>query len=223
MSTQTKRSGNAKDEIFARIRKALVDVEESDAKDYPVEWQYAQPTPFDDVIGVFLERVEDYKAVVERVPAKKIPALIVEHLQGMEVKSVVLPSGIDQSWRDAIESSGIEIRSDEPPLTNLELNETEAVVTAAAVGIAETGTFVMDHRADQGRRALTLVPDRHICVVRADQVVTNVPEATARLKQSILDGQPLTWVSGPSATSDIELSRVEGVHGPRILHVFVAE
>lgn len=223
MSTQTKRKGNAKDEIFARIRKALSDVEETDPQDYPVEWEYAQGTEMADPIDVFLERVEDYKAVVARVPADEIAALIVEHLVGMDVTSVVLPAGIDKAWRKAIEATDIEIRSDDPQLSNEELNSTDAVVTAAAVGIAETGTFVMDHRADQGRRALTLVPDRHICVVRADQIVTNVPEATARLKQSILDGQPLTWVSGPSATSDIELSRVEGVHGPRILHVFVAE
>lgn len=223
MST-TQRKGNAKDEIFARIRKALVDVEETDAADYPVEWQYGQASELEgDLIDVFLERVEDYKAVVERVPADEIPALLVEHLVGMEVTSVVLPTGIDKAWRKAIEETDIEIRSDDPQLSNDELNSTDAVVTAAAVGIAETGTFVMDHRADQGRRALTLVPDRHICVVRADQIVTNVPQATERLKQSILDGQPLTWVSGPSATSDIELSRVEGVHGPRILHVFVAE
>ena len=95
------------------------------------------------------------------------------------------------------------------------------MLTAAAVGIAETGTFVLDHHDDQGRRALTLVPDRHVCVVRADQVVTDVPEAVVRLREAVEAGRPLTWVSGPSATSDIELSRVEGVHGPRSLHVLV--
>ena len=136
--------------------------------------------------------------------------------------TVVLPVGIEAAWRAAVEASGLEVLSDEPALSHDELNRVDAVVTAAAVGIAETGTFVLDHRPDQGRRALTLVPDRHVCVVRADQVVTDVPEAVGRLAASVAEGLPLTWVSGPSATSDIELNRVEGVHGPRTLHVLLA-
>lgn len=115
------------------------------------------------------------------------------------------------------------MREDDPPLDRMVLNEIDAVVTAAAVGVAETGTIILDHAPDQGRRALTLVPDTHLVVVRAEQVVSDVPEAVGRLGASVAAGSPLTWISGPSATSDIELSRVEGVHGPRKLLVILAE
>jgi len=99
----------------------------------------------------------------------------------------------------------------------------DAVITGSCVSMAETGTICLDHRDDQGRRALTLVPDRHVCVVTADSVVSDVPEAVHRMKASILEGRPLTWISGGSATSDIELQRVEGVHGPRQLFVVLQE
>ncbi|MDR1833932.1 MAG: LUD domain-containing protein, partial [Propionibacteriaceae bacterium] len=134
-----------------------------------------------------------------------------------------LPAGLDESWAHAVSAAKLKIHRDDPPLSNYELNDTDAVVTAARVGIASTGTIVLDHAPDQGRRALTLVPDIHVCVVAASQVVSDVPEAMARLKQSVLDGRPLTFISGGSATSDIELQRVEGVHGPRQLCVVIAE
>lgn len=147
---------------------------------------------------------------------------MVKHLKVSDVKSVVLPSGLDAGWRKAIEDAGIAVH-DDTQLTAKELNEIDAVVTAAAVGIAETGTVILDHRADQGRRALSLIPDVHVCVVRADQVVTDLPEAISRLQSSVKEGLPVTMISGPSATSDIELSRVEGVHGPRTLRVIVQD
>ena len=108
-----------------------------------------------------------------------------------------------------------------PGLTAAELDELDGAITGCAVAIAETGTFVLDGGAGQGRRALSLVPDLHVCVVRAEQVVGLVPEAIEHLEQAVREGRPLTFVSGPSATSDIELNRVEGVHGPRILHVLL--
>ena len=120
-------------------------------------------------------------------------------------------------------AAGAGAREADPPLTHQELNAIEGVLTASVVSIAETGTIVLDHGPDQGRRALSLVPDLHLCVVRADQVVSDVPEAVGRLAASIGQGRPLTWISGGSATSDIELNRVEGVHGPRTLLVVLAE
>jgi L-lactate dehydrogenase complex protein LldG len=176
-----------------------------------------------DVLARFVEMTEDYRADVRRAPAGEVAGLVAAMLAGVGVRSVVLPAGLNGSWRAAISDAGIGVHDDDPPLTHEELNRIDAVVTAAGVGIAETGTIVLDHAADQGRRALTLVPDTHLCVVRADQVVSDVPEAVGRLTAAVTAGNPLTWISGPSATSDIELSRVEGVHGPRTLLVILAE
>lgn len=215
---------SARDAIFTRIRAAIADVDEADpALDVPIEWAYGQPTPLPDIVARFDQTVTEYKAAVVRCRPEEVPAKIVEALAFFDVGQAVLPAGLPTAWRVAVEAAGITVSDDDPPLTRDELNHTGAVVTAAAVGIAETGTIVLDHRPDQGRRALTLLPDVHVCVVRSDQVVSDVPEAVALLKQAVLDGQPLTWISGPSATSDIELSRVEGVHGPRNLHVIIVD
>jgi L-lactate dehydrogenase complex protein LldG len=176
-----------------------------------------------DVLERFVEMTVDYKAVVKRVPAAGVPEAIAELLAGAGVGSAVLPAGLDAAWRAAVVGAGITVHSDEPQLSRNELNGIDAVVTASAVSIAETGTIVLDHAADQGRRALTLVPDTHLVVVRADQVVSDVPEAVGRLAAAVASGNPLTWISGPSATSDIELTRVEGVHGPRTLLVVLAD
>lgn len=156
------------------------------------------------VLDRFAERVADYRAQVTRCAAVDLAAAIEAALAG--VRSVVVPAGLGLDVPLAVVDDG---------LTSTELDAVEAVVTGAALGIAETGTVVLDHRPDQGRRAITLLPDLHVCVVREAQVVPDVGDALA-----VLDPlRPQTWVSGPSATSDIELSRVEGVHGPRRLHV----
>ena len=195
---------SAREEILARVRVALSDVNPQQETDLP-------PAPRraflpDDVVGLFAERVADYRAVVERCSAADLEAQVRAALP--PGGRVVVPPGLGLEIPDAVVDDG---------LPAAELDGFTAVVTAARLGIAETGTIVLDHQPDQGRRALSLVPDHHVCVVRADQVVPDVPDAVALLDAS----RPLTWISGPSATSDIELDRVEGVHGPRFLHVII--
>ena len=213
---------SARDEILARIRAATADVTIDDpVLDMPVTWAYAQPTPLADVLETFVENILDYRARITRTPASSTSAAIVAALREMGAASVVVPDGVPEPWMDALAEAGLCVVRDDPALSPRQLDEVDAVLTGSAVSMAETGTICLDHRADQGRRALTLVPDRHVCVVRASSVVSDVPEAVARLKDAVAEGMPLTWISGGSATSDIELTRVEGVHGPRQLYVIL--
>jgi len=154
---------------------------------------------------------------VIRTGSEGVAAAVAQSLEG--ARRVVVPAGFNQAWRP----DGIDVVLDEPVLSSADLNGVDAVLTSATVGIAVTGTIVLDHTQGQGRRALTLVPDLHVCVLMADQIVGDVPEAVARLSASVSAGRPLTWVSGPSATVDIELIRVHGVHGPRTLRVVLVE
>ena len=198
---------SAREEVLGRVRAALAGVE-------PTTEPVAAPVPPagepHEVLDLFVERVADYRAVVERVP----PADLADHVAGLFAagQRVVVPTGLPEALVAAVPAA---------PLSAAVLDTTDAVVTLAAVGIAETGTIVLDHGPGQGRRAATLVPDRHVLLVDVDQVEADVPQAVARLSASVAAGRPLTWISGPSATSDIELDRVEGVHGPRQLHVLL--
>lgn len=162
-----------------------------------------------DIVERFAEFVAEYRAKVVRTTSSELSGALAD----------LLPEGFATAADAPAEWGG---RRDDG-LTVDELNQVPAVLTACAVGIAETGTIVLDAGVGQGRRALTLVPDHHVCVVRAEQIVASLEEAVARLEPAIRDGRPLTWISGPSATSDIELSRVEGVHGPRKLEVVIVE
>ena len=194
-----------REEILGRIRAALADVE-PDPDPVPTH-RAGVVLDQADVVALFAERVADYRAMVERCAASDLVAAVTAALPPGSSR-VVVPPGLSFELPGARVDDG---------LTATELDVVDVVVTEARLGIAETGTIVLDHTDGQGRRALTLVPDHHVCVVRADQVVRDVPDA-----MSLLDPvRPLTWVSGPSATSDIELDRVEGVHGPRHLHVLV--
>jgi len=201
----------SREEVLARVAAALEGAERTPLPDH----RPAAPTGPADVADLFVERVEDYQAVVHRVDPADLPAAVAGALQG--AARIVVPPGLPPEWLSALD--GVEVVADDPPVPADDLDRVGAVVTAAAVGIAVTGTIVLDHGPDQGRRALTLVPDRHVCVVHESQLVADVPGSTARLRDAVDDGRPLTWISGPSATSDIELERVEGVHGPRTLHV----
>lgn len=160
----------------------------------------------------FAETVADYKAHVFRVAPTAIAATVAARIGAQ--RRVAIPAGLPTDWID-----GIDVVVDDPetPLSVTELDRTDIVVTGCALGIAATGTIVLDAGPAQGRRALSLIPDHHICVVFTDQIVDTVPQAFAALDPL----RPLTFISGPSATSDIELNRVEGVHGPRTLDVLV--
>jgi L-lactate dehydrogenase complex protein LldG len=189
---------SARDDILRRVRAALDGLS-------PVVEVPAAPRAPDrgDLKELFVERVEDYRAVVTRCAAGEVEQVVRDVLGAARV---VVPPGLGIDVDRAVVDDGF---------SATELDGFDAVVTRARVGIAETGTIVLDHTPDQGRRAITLVPDLHVCVVDAGQVVADVPDAIALLDPA----RPLTWISGPSATSDIELDRVEGVHGPRTLHV----
>lgn len=215
---------SAREEILRRVRSATADVNVSDpALDVPVHWRYGQPLSTPDVLADLVEKVEDYKATVVRVSDAEVGAAIVTALRGLDAASVVLPDGLPDEWADAVLDGGLAVHRDDPELSHAELNVIDAVVTTSAVAMADSGTIALDHGPGQGRRALTLLPDRHICVVRADQVVSDVPEGIARLAPALRARRPVTWLSGGSATSDIELSRVEGVHGPRRLWVILVD
>ncbi|WLP88996.1 LUD domain-containing protein [Gordonia sp. NB41Y] len=207
----------ARDEILARIRSALDDVD-AESADVTVDWTYGRPvsTGALDTVARFAERVADYRAAVERVTEDRLAPSITAALIG-----IAGPVIADDRVRRRIAADIDWI--DDDALTADRLDAVGAVITTAAVGIANTGTIVLDHTAGQGRRAVSLVPDVHVCIVDAGQIVSDVPEAVARLIADGADTRPQTWISGPSATSDIELDRVEGVHGPRTLHVLIVE
>jgi L-lactate dehydrogenase complex protein LldG len=205
---------SARDAVLGRVRAALG----PDPQAPPIPRDYLAVTSLDAeaVAERFAERVDDYQATVHRTTAEELTTTLASIIDAHGHRRVVVPSALDDTWLVALYDR-LQICSDIARLATSELDTYDAVITAAAVGIADTGTIVLDHRGDQGRRALTLVPDHHLCVVRTDQIVQTVPEALARLDPT----RPLTFVSGPSATSDIELDRVEGVHGPRTLDVIV--
>ncbi|MHA6804206.1 LutC/YkgG family protein [Salinifilum ghardaiensis] len=215
-NSATNGHGSAREEVLGRVRSALRGTARVDAGEIPRDYRQARPA--EDLVALFHEHVAEYRAVVRQVGPADLPGAISGILAESGARRALVPDGAPAAWR----SAAAEQLGTEPDgggaLGATELTAVDAVVTTAAVGIASTGTIVLDHGPGQGRRAATLVPDLHVCVLRHEQIVDDVPAAMRRLDPS----GPLTFISGPSATSDIELNRVEGVHGPRTLHVLIA-
>jgi len=215
---------DAKETILWRIRRATLDVPEDERlEDVGVARGYRakDEASREEIVERFAERAAEYEAAVRRVRADELPGAIEEALGRRGVKRLVIPPYLPKEWvPESVETLRDAAR---PRLTKEELDGSDGVLTGCALAIAQTGTIVLDSGRAQGRRALTLLPDYHLCVVQEDQIVGLVPEAFAELEEAVKsDGRAITFISGPSATSDIELDRVEGVHGPRTLEVLIA-
>ncbi|MGW0420144.1 LutC/YkgG family protein [Streptomyces sp. NPDC003015] len=208
---------SSRERILGRVRRALADAPGEDA---PIERTYLREhgdRSVKETVELLAENLADYRAIVHRCTAADLPATLAGMLAARGAKTVLVPPGLERSWLAEADAEQVPDRVESTPDA---LDRIDSVVTACAVAVAETGTIVLDGGPDQGRRRITLVPDHHICVVRVpDQVVSSVPQALERLDPV----RPLTWISGPSATSDIELDRVEGVHGPRTLEVVLVD
>lgn len=198
----------ARDDILDRVRSAIGPAP-PDTHEIPRHYRATT----DEGLDRFLDRLAHYDARARRVDDAELGQTVRSTLAERGATRIVVPAGIPSAWIE-----GIEPLRDDPPLDPQALDEADGVLTTCAVAIAQTGTIVLDGTAGMGRRALTLLPDYHLCVVRAEQIVGSIPEALAGLDPT----RPLTFISGPSATVDIEMTRVGGVHGPRRLDVIVA-
>ena len=200
---------SARDEVLARVRSAIAG---APAPAHEVPRDYLMRS--DDGIDTFIERLHHYQAQTHRTAASNLDETVRSILDHRSVRRIAVPDGIPDKWVDHLEPL-----RDEPPLDARTLDQVDGVITTCAVAIAQSGTIILDGGPGMGRRILTLVLDYYLCVVRADQLVGSLPEAIEKLEPT----RPLTFVSGPSATVDIEMVRVRGVHGPRRLEVIIAE
>jgi L-lactate dehydrogenase complex protein LldG len=216
---------SAREEILTRIRAATLDTPASQPPSGPPSsgagtagddegYRTSSELTGDALLDLLADRLADYRAVVQRTDPDRLAEAVSAALARRGAHRIAVPPGLELPGVP----TGVQVMG-AAGLTSRVLDQLDGVVTGAALAIAETGTIVLDASPGQGARASTLVPDYHLCIVRADQVVHLVPEAVTRLAARAT--QPLTWISGPSATSDIELNRVEGVHGPRTLEVII--
>jgi L-lactate dehydrogenase complex protein LldG len=220
----------ARDEILARIGAALAPATVTpgapQAAEIPRRYRRAAAAadcgapPVDavhrsELVELLVDRLVDYRAAVSRCEPAGVADLLAQRLSEHAISSVLVPGGFPEQWLSATSA----LRRTDDALTPAQLDGIDGVLCTCTLAIAETGTIVLDGGPGQGRRAVSLVPDYLLIVLDTSQVVAGVPEAVARLDP----GRPLTWISGPSATSDIELHRVEGVHGPRTLDVLLID
>ncbi|MEU0376202.1 LutC/YkgG family protein [Streptomyces cyaneofuscatus] len=204
---------SARETVLGRVRDALA-LAPTPATAVPRAYRTGRALPDPERLALFTDRLLDYRAEVHPCTADRTAQVVAEVLRDHGARRIGVPAGLDPRWLDAYDG---EVCQDAADIPAPRLDSLDAVVTASAAGCAETGTIFLDGSPDQGRRALSLVPDLHLCVVDLSSVEAGVPEAVARL----VPERPTTLISGPSATSDIELERVEGVHGPRTLVVVI--
>jgi L-lactate dehydrogenase complex protein LldG len=205
---------SSREEMLARVRAATADI--GGRPEVPRRYRPAGRGPGsadEALVGLFAERASDYRATVRRCAAGEVARVIADAVAARGAGRIGVPDGFPAEWSALLPGAVL----DDPPLDVTALDDLDGVVTTVAVAVAETGTIVLDTGPGQGSRAFSLVPDYHLAVVRTGQIVGAVPDAVAALDPV----RPLTWISGPSATSDIELSRVEGVHGPRTLDIVI--
>jgi L-lactate dehydrogenase complex protein LldG len=220
---------SAREQVLGRIRSALADVPAGEAPLWSFETEPAADADYVRALKLgpveraelFADRCDDYRATVTRCPDDdaSVRGAIVAAATRHGARRLAVPSDLDPAW---VADTDLELVPDGRQALAVDaLDGVDGALTGCLLAIAVTGTIVLDAGPGQGRRALTLIPDLHICVVRAEQILAGVPEAVAQMRESALAGRPLTLISGPSATSDIQLVRVEGVHGPRQLEVIV--
>ena len=212
---------NAREEVLARIADAHRAAPPPNLRyeDISREYRTTSDSSAEMLTELLIDRLVDYRALVRQCSVDDLGATVAHALAERGADTVAAAAGLDPSWTSNLSVTVLtDGLSEDDQLSVSELDGVDGVITSCAVAIAETGTLILDGSAGQGRRVITLIPDYHLCVVFVDQIVPDVPQALARLEAT----RPLTMISGPSATSDIELNRVEGVHGPRTLETMQA-
>lgn len=211
---------DGKQEVLSRVRAALDQGRPQHGNEQAAnEYLRVSGMTREEILELFVEHAADYRSDVRRVREEEVRSAIAQALERRAVRRLIVPADLPPEWVP----DDVEVLADvDGALSYAELDSSDGVLTGCAVAIAQTGSLVLDGGVGQGRRAITLLPDYHLCVVRAEQVVGLLPEAITSLGHAVREGrQPITFISGPSATSDIELNRVEGVHGPRTLDILV--